>query len=332
MIKRRAAFQKLAREGPQLRKIPGDDELTVENFTVPARDGFQIPVRSYIPITASGQNSSPKYPLFLYYHGGGFTFGGIETGDFVCRLLSAKNNLSVLNVDYRLAPKYIFPTGIEDSYDALKWAAGNTNALQADPSKGFLVGGVSAGANFAGVLAYLTRDDGFQPPITGLLLSIPCCLMPQAFDQVPQWKDELLSLEQNKNSDMLDVKGYKQLVTDIYQAPPDDTRVSFLLNKDHTRLPPRAYFQICGLDPIRDEAFLFDRLLREESGAETKVDLYDGLPHGFWRFQELPAAKTWENDLFLGTKFLLEGGKGGLDVKRSDNVNNGLDEYLSGIM
>ena len=124
----------------------------------------------------------------------------------------------MLNVDYRLAPKHVFPKGIEDSHDAVKWAATNAHALQADPSKGFIIGGVSAGGNFVGVLAYLCRDEGLSPPITGLWLSIPCCLMPQAFDLVPHWKDELLSIEQNKCSDMLDVRSYEQLVIGIW--PP----------------------------------------------------------------------------------------------------------------
>jgi acetyl esterase/lipase len=105
-----------------------------------------------------------------------------------------------------------------------------------------------------------------------------------------------------------------------------------LLNPDHTRLPPRAYFQICGLDPIRDEAFLFDRLLREHSGSKTKVDLYDGVPHGFWRFQQLPSSKWWADDLFQGTKFLLEGGKGGMEIKGYEKPCNGLNEYLSGVI
>ena len=113
----------------------------------------------------------------------------------------------------------MFPKGIEDSHDALKWAAANASALQADPKKGFLVGGVSAGANFAGVLAYLCRDEGLSPPITGLWLSIPCCLMPQAFDHVPHWKHELLSIEQNKSSDMLNVRSYKQLIDGTFSLP-----------------------------------------------------------------------------------------------------------------
>ena len=106
-----------------------------------------------------------------------------------------------------------------------------------------------------------------------------------------------------------------QPLLDIYKAPPSDPRISFLLNSDHTGLPPRAYFQICGLDPIRDEAFLFDTLLREHAGSKTKVDVYDGLPHGFWRFQELPTAKGWADDLFKGTQFLLDGSNEGMEIK-----------------
>ncbi|KKK14140.1 hypothetical protein P175DRAFT_0496077 [Aspergillus ochraceoroseus IBT 24754] len=328
IIQRRAAFQKLAAEGPQLRKIPGNDELDVRDFHIPARDGYEILVRSYTPRAPAADGIS-TYPVFVYYHGGGYTFGNIETGDDNCRLLAARNGLAVLNVDYRLAPKYIFPKGFEDAYDALRWTTKNAATFGGDLSKGFLVGGVSAGGNFAGALAYAARDEGLQPPITGLLLSIPCCLMPQAFHLVPQWKDDLRSIEQNKDSDMLDVRSYKQLIEDICQAPPDDPRISFLLHPDHSGLPTRAYFQIAGLDPIRDEAILFAKLLREHSGAETKIDMYDGLPHGFWRFQELRAAQTWHVDLYEGTKFLLEGGKGGFHVKGTEN---GLNEYLSGVI
>lgn len=212
IIQRRAAFQKLAAEGPQIRKIPGNDEVDVKDFHIPARDGYEILVRSYTPRRPAEGGSTSAYPVFVYYHGGGYTFGNIETGDDNCRLLSARNGLAVLNVDYRLAPKYVFPKGFEDAHDALRWVTKNAPSFGGDLSKGFLVGGVSAGGNFAGALAYVARDEGLQPPITGLLLSIPCCLMPQAFHLLPQYKDELLSIEQNKNSDMLDVRSYKQLI------------------------------------------------------------------------------------------------------------------------
>ncbi|ORY70426.1 Alpha/beta hydrolase fold-3, partial [Pseudomassariella vexata] len=264
-------------------------------------------------------------PFFIYYHGGGWTSGDIETGDENCRLLCARNTLCVLNVDYRLTPEHAFPAAINDAYDAFEWAAENAQTeFNADLSSGFIVGGVSSGANMASVIAYLVRDNKITPPITGLLLSIPCCLMPQAFDLVPQWKEELLSMEQNKNSDLLDLQSYKQLT----QAPPDEPRISFLLNPVHYNLPMRAYFQIVGLDPIRDEGLLFARLLRDYSGAKTLVHMYDGLPHGFWRFQQLPASKEWAEDLFEGTKFLLNGGKDGMVVKGGIQINDWAQDSL----
>lgn len=104
-------------------------------------------------------------------------------------------------------------------------------------------------------------------------------------------------------------------MSDILKAPDDDQRISFLLNPDHSNLPARAYFQIAGLDPIRDEGLLFARLLRDHSGAKTLVHLYDGLPHGFWRFQQLQVSQDWDKDLVEGVRFLLDGGKDGMVVK-----------------
>lgn len=200
--------------------------------------------------------------------------------------------------------------------------------------------GVSAGANMAGAIAYFARDEGSTPPITGLWLSVPCCLSPRAFDLVPQWKAELLSVEQNSKADLLNVPIYEQLVhgtwpriidsewmhfcyretsltlhVDILQAPVEDRRLSFLLHSCHSSLPTRAYFQIGGLDPLRDEGMLFARLLRDESGAKTLIHMYSGLPHGFWRFQQLPVSRDWDKDLVEGTRFLLRGGEGGMVVK-----------------
>ena len=91
-------------------------------------------------------------------------------------------------------------------------AANAEQHLSASPATGFLVGGISSGANFAGVIAYTARDAGLSPPITGLFVSVPVCLMPQAYHLVPpEWKDQLLSLEQNADNPMLTRKS----LTDI---------------------------------------------------------------------------------------------------------------------
>lgn len=91
---------------------------------------------------------------------------------------------------------------------------------------------------------------------------------------------------------------------DLYGSPHDDPRISFLLNPDHSNLPKRAYFQICGRDPLRDEAFLWIKLLQAHSGTRSKIHLYSGMPHGFWRFLQMKASQDWLDDLLDGVGFL----------------------------
>jgi acetyl esterase/lipase len=91
---------------------------------------------------------------------------------------------------------------------------------------------------------------------------------------------------------------------ELYGSPPEDPRISFLLNRDHSGLPKRAYFQICGRDPLRDEAFLWEKLLQQHSGTKSRIHLYSGMPHGFWRFLQMRASQEWLSDLEEGVRFL----------------------------
>ncbi|KAL9636855.1 MAG: hypothetical protein Q9164_002559 [Protoblastenia rupestris] len=270
VVERRRIFDELETDD-SARKLPEDvneDSFAVRTFTIKARDGYEIPVRSYIP---ESSHTTKSRPLLVYLHAGGFLFGDLESGDLNCRVLATRLNISVLNVGYRLAPKWPFPHGLNDSYDATEWAAANAEQhLSASPATGFLVGGISSGANFAGVIAYTARDAGLSPPITGLFVSVPVCLMPQAYHLVPpELKDQLLSLEQNADNPMLTRKS----LTDIQ-------------------------------DPLRDEAFLWQKLLQKHSGTKTKIHLYSGMPHGFWRFLQLKASQEWLDDLVEGIGFL----------------------------
>jgi acetyl esterase/lipase len=202
-----------------------------------------------------------------------------------------------------------------------KTAANARAKLSALPESGFIVGGISSGANFAGVIAYTARDDALSPPITGLWVSIPVCLMPQAYGAAPpEWEHQLLSLEQNAENPLLtrksltDIQGMNtdslldEILTvtliEIYGCPPEDTRMSFLLNKSHSKLPAKAYFQICGRDPLRDEAFLWQKLLEKHSSTKSKIHLYSGMPHGFWRFLHMKASQEWLDDLVQGIRYL----------------------------
>ncbi|OKL56407.1 hypothetical protein UA08_08049 [Talaromyces atroroseus] len=303
IVERRRIFGEVEATIPQ-RQLPSDvndSTVSVKEFTIRGRDGYDIPVRGYIPAASAPEAGRP---LLIYLHAGGFLFGDLESGDLNCRVLATRLNISILNVGYRLAPEWLFPHGVNDSYDATEWAAANAGeALNCSPTAGFLVGGISAGANFAGVIAYTARDAGLSPPITGLWISIPVCIMPQAYDLVPQWKDQLLSLEQNAENPLLTRKSLTD-IQDLYGSPPGDVRISFLLNENHKNLPVRAYFQICGRDPLRDEAFLWQKLLEKHSGTKYKIHLYSGLPHGFWRFLQLKASQEWLDDVVEGIGFL----------------------------
>ena len=136
----------------------------VENRQIAVNDG-EISVRIYTP---SGQG---PFPLFMYYHGGGWVIGDLETADAGCRLLAEKTERVVVSVDYRLAPEYRFPVPVEDSYAALCWAydhSAELNAIRDD----IVVGGDSAGANLATVMAILSQENN-GPSITAQALIYP---------------------------------------------------------------------------------------------------------------------------------------------------------------
>jgi acetyl esterase/lipase len=197
-----------------------------------------------------------------------------------CRNLVQRFNAVCVNVDYRLAPEHPFPTPINDCWDALQWAASNATQLGADPTKGFIVGGESSGGNISIVLAHLARDNNLHPPLTGQFLSIPSCLPPGTVPE--KYKPLYHSWEQAKQAPKL--FGYDTTVS-LRKAHAGDVYSplfgSFNDPNGHAGLPP-AYFQICGLDPVRDEGLLYERVLRGEYGIKTKLDVYSGLPHAFW--------------------------------------------------
>ncbi|KAK5121102.1 hypothetical protein LTR85_005586 [Meristemomyces frigidus] len=281
--------------------IPGVKETDHE---VPVRDeGIEITCRVYQPESPPSSGS----PLAVIYHGGGWCIGGLENEELLCRLLCRKLGVTAVNVDYRLAPEHKFPAAVLDSYDATKWAAENASSLGADPSKGFIVGGTSAGGNIAAVVSHLWRDEGLKPSITGAHLMIPA-LCYHAY--VPEkYKVDYKSWEQNKDAPILSEKACT-LLMGSYKATDEDLKdplLSPLLFPTGTKGLPPTYFQVCGMDPLRDEALIFERILREEEGIETKLDVYPGQPHGFWSVApKMKASQKFVDDSVQGVKWLLQ--------------------------
>jgi acetyl esterase len=122
-------------------------------------------VRIYTP---EGQG---PFPVFVYYHGGGWVIGDIATADASCRMLANKTQRIVVSVDYRLAPEYKFPVPVEDSYAALQWVSENAAALNANASN-VVVGGDSAGGNLAAAMTLKSREEN-GPAIAGQVLIYP---------------------------------------------------------------------------------------------------------------------------------------------------------------
>ncbi|KAJ7811101.1 Alpha/Beta hydrolase protein [Mycena leptocephala] len=269
----------------------------LEDHIVPVEDG-EIRVRTISPTPTPNEDS--EFPVLVYLYGGGWVAGSI---DFELRILSVELRLAIVNVEYRLAPEHRFPTVLNDCYAALKWyTVENCARICASLDKGFVVGGSSAGANLAATVAHRSLKDPLfeQCKLTGHIFQIPALVHPAAYHL-----ESVLSLE-NKNAPTLG-KDLMDFYYECLNGPLADPDVSPLL-ADHTGLPP-AYLQVCGLDPMRDEGLLYERLLRE-LGVPTKLDMrfrYPGVPHGFKSiFPGITAAKKWEVDLRGGLKWLFK--------------------------
>ncbi|KAI0266839.1 Alpha/Beta hydrolase protein [Gloeopeniophorella convolvens] len=295
------AFIKLvqpAAEVHQKARLAPEAKYQVQDFSIPV-DGGEIRARAIIP--GSGDEGE-EYPLLFWTHGGGFILGNIGLDDYFLRNLSVDLQVTTLNVEYRVSPEYPYPTSHSDSWEALKWAVNNTDALSVSLDKGFIVSGSSAGANIAAHLALRARDDAFfrNAPITGQYLSCPFLVHTDAYARFP---GELLSLEQNKNAPGLNKEATIWHV-EMCKGPVDDPGFSPVLEESHANLPP-AFLQVCGWDPLRDDGLLYERLLRE-AGNKTSMKVYPGLPHVFHvEYPTLKAVQQFNSDVRDGMEWLL---------------------------
>ncbi|WAO90760.1 Abhydrolase-3 domain-containing protein [Fusarium falciforme] len=190
----------------------------------------------------------------------------------------------VVSLDYRKAPENPFPVGLEDVWAGVLWVFENIESLGGDPAK-IILGGLSAGGNITAVLAQRARHTK-QVSFCGQILRIPLVVHPKA---QPAELD-FSSYEENADAPILPSASVTQFLG-YYNAPPEDTRVSPLLETDLSGLP-RTYIQIAGADPLRDDGFAYAEKL-QQAGVPVKVNVYPGLPHGFMM---LPLATSHRSD------------------------------------
>ncbi|KAJ3486744.1 hypothetical protein NLI96_g4021 [Meripilus lineatus] len=255
--------------------LPPDSAYLVKDHFLSV-EGGEILLRSVTPTPQEGEQDT--FPLLVWYHGGGWAVGDAIFDDYYLRGLSVELRVSILNVNYRLAPENPFPVGHNDCFSALKWAAENALLLKASLEKGFIVAGQSAGGNLAGSVALRAAEDPLFER-----MAVP-----------EKYQSQLLSLEQNKDAPVVSKKAM-ELVRGWLCAPPDDPVFSILLHPAHAKAPP-TYIQVCGLDPLRDEGILYAKVI-EEAGVRVKFDVYKGLPHaGHTMFPQLKVSKKFESD------------------------------------
>jgi acetyl esterase len=242
----------------------------IEVRVIPGAAG-PIPIRIYGPAGSSAPALSGR-PLIVYFHGGGFVFGGPAMGDWICSIVAQDLPAVVVSVGYRLAPTHRFPAAVEDCYDALSWLAGNAKELGADPGRiGVL--GESAGANLAAVVCLLARDRG-GPTLGHQALAYP---FTDARTTAASWK-------RNANAVIL-TTAQMRTYRDLYLGPdgdPTDWRISPVLAADHSNLPP-ALIQTAGHDPLHDDGELYASALSHAGVPATLTD-YPAMPHGFLNF------------------------------------------------
>jgi len=233
----------------------------VEDFTLPARDGFDLPVRLYAP-------SEEPLPVLVYLHGGGFTIGSIATHDVLCRHLSHLAHCAVLSVGYRLAPEHRFPVAFEDAWDAVKWVAHRGEEKVLDTTR-IAVGGDSAGGTLAAACALQARDAGLDLKLQ-LLIYPGCC----AHQDTPSHKTfgHGFVLEAAHVDYFFDL--YIPNLTDR-----EDWRFAPLMAEDVEGVAP-AWFGLAECDPLVDEGLQYADRLRA-SGVMVDLDIYRGVTHGF---------------------------------------------------
>ena len=235
----------------------------VENLTIPV-DGGQIGLRLYSP---KGQG---PFPVFVYFHGGGWALGDLDVIDPILRSLTNSTECLVVSVDYRLAPEYKFPIPAEDCYAATKWVSENIAKYNGDPSR-IAVGGDSAGGNLAAVVPLMAKDRG-GPSIAYQVLLYP----------VINFSFNTQSYLENGKDHYLETPAMHWFANQYLNNEEDkyNPYASPLLVDDVSGLPP-ALIITAEYDVLRDEGEAYaDRL--KEAGVPVEQTRYNGQIHGFF--------------------------------------------------
>jgi acetyl esterase len=250
-----------------------------------ALDGEPVDVERVEDLTIDGlaarlyaSSAAPSLPILVWYHGGGFTIGDLDTADRTCRKLAAGTGALVVSIDYRLSPEHPFPAAAEDCISALRWIASNGDSLGGDASR-IAVGGDSAGGNLAAVVAVEARDERIALRHQLLVYPVTDCTMSAA------------SYEENGAGYLLTADTMDWFIGNYLggAADPKDSRLSPLFTDTLQGVAP-ALVITAEFDPLRDEGKAYADRLRD-AGVDVELRRFDGQVHSFFTLSTItPAA------------------------------------------
>jgi acetyl esterase len=254
-------------ENPEIWGLP-DEVDEVVDLLIPGPEG-KLRVRVYRP------RSTELLPVVLWFHGGGWVVGTIESHDPLCRALANRTPCVVVSVDYRLAPEAPFPAGLDDAWAATQWVAEETLELGADPSR-IVVAGDSAGGNLAAAVALRARDAGLPLALQALVYPV----IDFDFES-----ESYLRLAEGLNLTRAKMQWYWELY--LGGADGLQPEASPLRAPDLAGVAP-ALVQVAEHDPLLSEGEAYAARL-EEAGVPVTLTRYDGVIHGFIRMPALVA-------------------------------------------
>ena len=267
-----------------LQRKPGPEIAAVSDHMAPGPHGDVPSVRVYVP--AGSEVPAPAgttgLPVCMWFHGGGWIYGSIDSNDANCRELANRAGVIMVSVDYRLSPDHKFPVPFDDSFVATAWAAENAASFGGDPSR-VGVAGMSAGGNHAAAVALRARDEG-GPSLVHQSLIYP--VLDRDFERSSYAENGApyynLSLEMVRYC-------WECYLAD--EADGENPYARPMAADDLSGLPP-AFVLTVQYDPLRDEGEAYAERLRA-AGVPTEVSRYDGVVHGFFN-AGIPFERTWQ--------------------------------------
>ena len=242
---------------------PAPEVYRITNIQIPVK-GQNIKARYYRGIN---NNNEKILPLTIFFHGGGWVIGDLDTHDVVCRQLANQGNFDIISIDYRMGPEYRFPTAINDSIDSINWITNNSLNLPIDASK-IAVCGDSAGGNIAAVCCIHSKTNS-GPSISFQALIYPSTHMGGNYASKKKYDGFILS--------KLLMNWFEKKYIDKDQL--NDWRAAPMLFKDLSNLPP-TLIALAGCDPLKDEGIAYGEALKK-AGNKVETKIFEGQIHGF---------------------------------------------------